>query len=107
MMQIVIHSLVAPNEVCPKAEVVPKPVACVAAGVPKAGGADVAGVLKEKFPNAANGSYGSKHKLKHNQQKKWRTTVFGGRLYCVLTLCRCAGSNCTRITKIKTHYSVY
>lgn len=65
-MQIAIHLPVAPNEGCPN--VAPKPVACVATGVPKAGGADVAGVLKEKFPKAANGSNGSKHKLKHNQQ---------------------------------------
>lgn len=47
------HKLVCPNEVCPNDGNVPNPDACVAADVPNAGGAVVAGVLNEKFPNPA------------------------------------------------------
>lgn len=95
---------VAPNDVWPNAGAAPNPGACDTAGVPKAGGADVAGVLKEKFPKAANGMQVSKHSLnitkkaESNTQSNWREFFF-----LLLTLCRCARSDRTRITKIKTH----
>lgn len=62
-----------PNVDAPNADGAPKPGVCVGAavGAPNAGGAaDVAGVLNEKFPNAANGSNAipiRDEKNKHNQ----------------------------------------
>lgn len=65
----------------------------------------MAGVLKEKFPNAANGMQISKHSSNITKKRRIKHTIEleGEFLPLLLTLCRCARSDRTRITEIKTH----
>lgn len=78
----------------------------MAAGVPNAGGAVVAGALNEKFPNPAselqrNQNIDTQHNPKNSVNLEGEFSI------SALTFCWCACSDCTRITEIKTHCSVF